>query len=625
MINEKLFTAEKYYENQLHGERKLEEPKTCRLAQYYAIDIPQFLQPIEENTVPSFLWRHKAKQAGKATSESSDLEVYQRLASAAAYAGWQKNLFADEREAQIFRDETIYLLTHSFLVLDPKIIKYSGLDWAYGQISTGKKKQLGTRFNASPQVKGQHFYRDHTKGLFGSDLTFCGLLNNKFMDSVIASNPKAVQQWADILQNNEGPQCRSLRFTNTISEWTVCPQADTQEYKAQLDLSGFKRANKTIHGPALQQATRIAVLLLDLLTTPIHSDRSLPSSPPEKSFALSLGNLPRLLTDCGFEDHSHAAHSSAAAICAIISAEAHLTLAELAAKCGRAQTFNQNRSDILRVLQNKRRTAYGEESDYDNLSILPMALRLQDGASLPLIALARYGWDKAVQATLLYGLGHSCKILTNADTFAFASPAEHQSTRPAFETAKKTLAMAAAMQPFVSTIFTPVLHPAEKFTVSETEQLVLFAWQAGIHGLSFLNPPAQKPALQNLLLSQASHNPNSTTVPNTLTAPSNLVLQQNLKPTGKCWPANSFELSAERSHTRQMRPALASKTKAQSQHKALSRPCPSVNAQILSGTQRPNTNTAVTHTVGANTLDTNPKTSAKNTKKRVASTNPPKK
>lgn len=89
----------------------LAEDAVCR-------SVPTRLRAIEENTVPSWLWRHTGQGAGR-HEESSVRQIFDRVAGSAAYAGWKQGLFSDESEARIAFDEIRTLLARRLVAFEP--------------------------------------------------------------------------------------------------------------------------------------------------------------------------------------------------------------------------------------------------------------------------------------------------------------------------------------------------------------------------------------------------------------------------------------------------------------------------------------------------------------------------
>ena len=90
------------------------------LAQKYfrKAGVPARLKAVEENGVPSFLWRKVADEAALAElpeterygSERTAFDVFNRLAGCWTYWGWKGNYFSSEVDAQTFMDELCYML-----------------------------------------------------------------------------------------------------------------------------------------------------------------------------------------------------------------------------------------------------------------------------------------------------------------------------------------------------------------------------------------------------------------------------------------------------------------------------------------------------------------------------------
>jgi ribonucleoside-diphosphate reductase alpha chain len=112
------------------------------LAQKYfrKAGVPARLKKVEENSVPSFLWRSVADEAELARlpeadrygSETDARQVFDRLAGTWTYWGWKGGYFASEEDALAFRDELAYTLaTQRGAPNSPQWFN-TGLHWAYG-------------------------------------------------------------------------------------------------------------------------------------------------------------------------------------------------------------------------------------------------------------------------------------------------------------------------------------------------------------------------------------------------------------------------------------------------------------------------------------------------------------
>ncbi|CDZ51615.1 vitamin B12-dependent ribonucleotide reductase [Neorhizobium galegae] len=112
------------------------------LAQKYfrKAGVPKFLKKVEENDVPSFLWRSVADtEAMKALpkeeqygSETDARQVFSRLAGTWTYWGWKGGYFTSEEDASAFMDELAYMLATQRVAPNSPQWFNTGLHWAYG-------------------------------------------------------------------------------------------------------------------------------------------------------------------------------------------------------------------------------------------------------------------------------------------------------------------------------------------------------------------------------------------------------------------------------------------------------------------------------------------------------------
>ncbi|MBL8604455.1 MAG: vitamin B12-dependent ribonucleotide reductase [Myxococcales bacterium] len=102
--------------------------------------MPARLKKVEENDVPSFLWRSvpdeaalaKLPEAERFGSETDARQVFDRLAGTWTYWGWKGKYFASEADALAFRDELAYMLATQRVAPNSPQWFNTGLHWAYG-------------------------------------------------------------------------------------------------------------------------------------------------------------------------------------------------------------------------------------------------------------------------------------------------------------------------------------------------------------------------------------------------------------------------------------------------------------------------------------------------------------
>ncbi len=112
------------------------------LAQKYfrKAGVPARLKRVEENSVPSFLWRSVPDDAALKTlpeaerfvSEASATQVFDRLAGAWTYWGWKGGYFSTEEDASSFHDELRFMLARQMAAPNSPQWFNTGLHWAYG-------------------------------------------------------------------------------------------------------------------------------------------------------------------------------------------------------------------------------------------------------------------------------------------------------------------------------------------------------------------------------------------------------------------------------------------------------------------------------------------------------------
>ncbi len=342
-----------------------------------ALKVPAKHRAIEENTVPSWLWAHRAN--GKTTTqESSALEVFNRIAGSATYNGWKLGLWDCEETASAFYDEARTLLLTRRFIIAPKNMARIGLHWAYSLTT-----------EEAPVIKHKDIRTDAL------------ILQNDTIDSLLRdTHPLAMSKWERFLQNSQGMPSSAIKFADTMSEWGATPYSENIP-AGMINLSAFRQENGKVDVVGLGQASKIATLLLEL-----HYDAWVTKPNAGRPIKLGVGNLSSLLMSLGLAYDSNKARGTAAALMASITATSTITSAQIAAQLGACEAFEAERNMRLRILRNKVRAVFGEKLDYDRLSIVPQTLDIDSGADLVLISTARYTSEEALRLVEKHGLRH---------------------------------------------------------------------------------------------------------------------------------------------------------------------------------------------------------------------------
>lgn len=104
------------------------------------------LKKVEEETVPSWLWRSVPDTEALASlpenerfvSELSAKQVFDRLAGCWTYWGWKGSYFSSEEDAQAFYDELRFMLAKQQVAPNSPQWFNTGLHWAYGVDGPGQ-------------------------------------------------------------------------------------------------------------------------------------------------------------------------------------------------------------------------------------------------------------------------------------------------------------------------------------------------------------------------------------------------------------------------------------------------------------------------------------------------------
>lgn len=137
------------------------------LAQKYfrKAGVPARLKKVEENDVPSFLWRSVADESALAKlpegerygSEISSKQVFDRLAGCWTYWGWKGGYFSSEEDAAAFHDELRFMLASQMVAPNSPQWFNTGLHWAYG-IDGPSQGHFYVDFKTGKLVKSKSSY-----------------------------------------------------------------------------------------------------------------------------------------------------------------------------------------------------------------------------------------------------------------------------------------------------------------------------------------------------------------------------------------------------------------------------------------------------------------------------------
>ncbi|MGI0527998.1 vitamin B12-dependent ribonucleotide reductase [Rhizobium giardinii] len=234
-------------------------------------------------------------------------------------------------------------------------------------------------------------------------------------DGKVMKTLKARDLWESISYAAWASADPGLHFNTTMNDWHTCPAAgpirasnpcseymfldDTACNLASLNLLQFKdAATKNINIADYEHAVRLWTLVLEIsvMMAQFPSREIAELSYEYRTLGLGYANIGGLLMSSGIPYDSKEGRAIAGALTAIMTGVSYATSAEISAKLGPFPGFKPNRDNMLRVMRNHRRAAFGETQGYEKLSVEPVALIHGDCPDADLIAHAKAAWDKAV-------------------------------------------------------------------------------------------------------------------------------------------------------------------------------------------------------------------------------------
>jgi ribonucleoside-diphosphate reductase alpha chain len=205
-----------------------------------------------------------------------------------------------------------------------------------------------------------------------------------------------------------------IQFHTTVNDWHTCPQSgsirasnpcseymfldDTACNLASLNLLMYRTAEKRFDVAAFEHACRLMTIALEIsvLMAQFPSKKIAELSYRYRTLGLGFANIGGLLMAAGLAYDSPQGRAIGGAICALMTGIAYATSAEMARELGPFPGYAPNAGDMLRVIRNHRRAAYGLTDGYEKLATLPVPLDAAACADAELVAAARRAWDSAI-------------------------------------------------------------------------------------------------------------------------------------------------------------------------------------------------------------------------------------
>ncbi len=233
-------------------------------------------------------------------------------------------------------------------------------------------------------------------------------------DGKVARTIKASELWEKI--GNAAWSCADpgVQFDTTINEWHTCPASgrinasnpcseymfldDTACNLASLNLMTFRGPDSRFDIESYEHAVRLwtVVLEISVLMAQFPSKEIAQLSYEFRTLGLGYANIGGLLMTLGLSYDSPEGRAFTGALTAIMTGVAYATSAEMAGELGCFPGYAKNRQQMLRVIRNHRRAAYGMDEGYEGLSVPPVPLDVANCVDPALAVAAERVWDAAL-------------------------------------------------------------------------------------------------------------------------------------------------------------------------------------------------------------------------------------
>src|SRR5262249_20698266 len=192
------------------------------------------------------------------------------------------------------------------------------------------------------------------------------------------------------------PKGGRINASNPCSEYMFLD--NTACNLASLNLMAFRKDDGAFDVEGFTHAVRLWTITLEIsvLMAQFPSKEIAELSYAYRTLGLGYANIGALLMANGHSYDSSEGRALCAAVTALMTGEAYAASAEMAEELGAFPKFSENTADMLRVVRNHRRAAYGHRDGYEALAATPVAL---DAAACPdsaLVSAAKRAWDRAL-------------------------------------------------------------------------------------------------------------------------------------------------------------------------------------------------------------------------------------
>ena len=211
-----------------------------------------------------------------------------------------------------------------------------------------------------------------------------------------------------------------IQYHDTINNWNSCATSgaingsnpcseymfldDTACNLASLNLLSFKKENGEFDIKGYSHAIRLWTMVLEIsvMMAQFPSKEIAKRSYDFRTLGLGYANLGGLLMSLGIGYDSDEGRAYAGALTALLSGLAYATSTETAKNLGAFPKYQDNESDMLRVIRNHRRAAVGQQN-FEGLNHSLLTLDLAASPCPDIVRAAAKSWDKALSTGEKHG------------------------------------------------------------------------------------------------------------------------------------------------------------------------------------------------------------------------------
>ncbi len=336
-------------------------------------------------------------------------------------------------------------------------------------------------------------------------------------DGTIDKAVRARHLWDQIGQAAWASADPGLQYDTTVNEWHTCPQSgrirasnpcseymfldDTACNLASLNLVAFmnhhgkttKAGELHFDVPAFEHAVRLWTLALEIsvMMAQFPSKEIAALSYEFRTLGLGYANIGGLLMASGIPYDSDTGRVIAGAIGALMTGISYATSAEMASQLGAFKHYKLNEKDMLRVMRNHHRAAYGKKDGYEDLEILPVPLVDKDCPSPALIQACRKAWDNALEIGEKHGYRNAqATCIAPTGTIGLVMDCDTTGIEPDFAMVKFKKLAGGGYFKIINRLVPQALQVLE-YTEKQIKDIILYAvghgTLEGAPGLNFKN------------------------------------------------------------------------------------------------------------------------------------------